>query len=91
MIVHIVTLVNMRLNNDFFTMNPNYYGTYIGVELADKAGKIVVLEVIREEVTSKFRRAPYYKSSVIFTPGDDMVSGRVVHELVSFGQEWGGD
>lgn len=58
--------------------------------MADKAGKIVVLEVIREEVTSKFRRAPYYKSSVIFTPGDDMVSGRVVHELVSFGQEWGG-
>ena len=59
--------------------------TYIGVELADEAREIVVLEVVRKEVTSELRWTPNNKSGVIFTPGDYMVCARVIYKLVSFG------
>lgn len=64
--------------------------TYVGVELADEAGEIVVFKVIRKKVTGELRRTPNDKSGVVFAPRNDMVSGRVIDELVSFGEEWGG-
>jgi hypothetical protein len=63
---------------------------YIGVELADEAGEIVVLEVIGEEVARELGRAPHHEGGLVLAPGDDVVGGRVVDEVVRLGQEGGG-
>lgn len=63
----------------------NYFPKTIGVELADEAREIVVLEVVRKEVTSELRWTPNNKGGVIFTPRDYMVCARVIYKLVSFG------
>lgn len=64
-----------------------YIFIYIGVELADEAGEVVVLEVVGEEVASELGRAPNDESGVVFAPRDDVVGGGIVYELVRFGQE----
>lgn len=61
--------------------------TYISVELPDEAREVVVLEVIGKEIASKLRRTPNNKGSIFFTPGDDVISGRVVHQLVCLGEK----
>lgn len=62
--------------------------TYIGVELADKAREVVMLEVIRKKVTSELGRTPNNEGCIIFTPRDNMVSSWVINELVSFSKKW---
>jgi hypothetical protein len=59
----------------------------IGVELPDKAGEIVVLEVIGQQVSSELRRSPYHESGVVFSPRDNVISGGIVHQLISLGQK----
>ncbi|MCI85057.1 hypothetical protein A2U01_0106336, partial [Trifolium medium] len=44
-----------------------------------------------EEVSSEFRRTPDDEGGVIFTPRDDVICGRIVNELVCFGEEWSWD
>lgn len=61
----------------------------IGVELANKAREVVVLEVVGKKVAGKLRRAPYDKGGVVFAPRDDVIGGRVVDKLVSLGEKWG--
>lgn len=65
--------------------------TYVGVELADKAREVVVLEVVGKEISGELRRTPNDEGGVVFAPRDDVVGGGVVDELVGFGEEWCGD
>lgn len=65
--------------------------TYIGVELANEAGEVVVLEVVGEEVAGKLGRAPDDEGGVVFAPGDNVIGGGIVDELVCFGEERGRD
>lgn len=61
----------------------------IGVKLADEGGKVIVLEIVGEEVASELRGPPDNEGGVILAPRDDMVGGRIVNELVGFGEERG--
>jgi len=61
--------------------------TYIGVELPDKAGEVVVLEVVRKEVPSKLRRTPNHKGALIFTPRYNVISARIIHQLICLREE----
>jgi len=61
--------------------------TYIGVELPDEAGEVVVLEVVREEVAGELGRAPHDEGGVVLAPRHDVVGAGVVHQLVRLGQE----
>lgn len=65
----------------------HFQGAYIGVELPDKAGEVVVLEVIGKEVPCKLRGPPDHKGGLIFTPGDNVVCARVINDLVCLGEE----
>lgn len=56
-----------------------YLPKTISVKLADEAGKVVVLKVLRKEVTSEFRWTPDDESGVIFTPRDDVIGRRVIY------------
>ena len=58
---------------------------YIGVELADEAGEVVVFEVFREQITGEDGRVPDDKTGSIFVPGDDVINGVILHELICFG------
>lgn len=64
---------------------------YICIELADKAREIVVLEVVREEVTGELRGTPDDKCGVIFAPRNDVIGCRIIDQMVRFGEEWSGD
>jgi hypothetical protein len=59
--------------------------------LANEAGEVVVFEVVREEVSSEFRRTPDDEGGVIFTPRDDVICGRIIDKLVCFCEEWSWD
>lgn len=63
----------------------------ISVELADKAGEIVVLEVVGEEIAGELRGTPDDESGVVFAPGDNVIGGGIVDQLVSLGEERGWD
>lgn len=63
--------------------------TYIGVELSNKAGEVVVLEVVREEVAGEFGRSPYDKGGGIFTPRYNVICGWVINQLVGLCEKWG--
>ena len=52
---------------------------YVGIELPDKAREVVVLEIVRKKITSKLRWPPNNESSVIFTPRNYVVRGRVIY------------
>lgn len=60
---------------------------YIGIELADEAGEIVVLEVSREEAGSEFRMIPDHEARIGGTPGHDVVCGGVVDHFIRLQQK----
>lgn len=68
-----------------------YIYTYIGVELADEAGEVVVLKVVGEKVASELRRPPNDEGGVVFAPRNYVVGGGIVYQLVGFCEEWSGD
>jgi len=61
--------------------------TYIGVELANEAGEVVVFEIVGEKVPSELGGSPNDEGGVVFAPRDYVVGGRVVYKLVCFGKE----
>ena len=60
------------------------YDTYIGVELANEAGEVVVFEIVGEKVPSEFGGSPNDEGGVVFAPRDYVVGGRVLYKLVCF-------
>lgn len=61
--------------------------THIGVELANKAREIIMFEILRKQISSKFSWVPDDESRSIFVPGDDIINSTVFDQLVCFGQE----
>lgn len=53
--------------------------SHIGIELPNKAGEVVVLEVVGEEIPGKLRGSPNNKGRFIFTPGHDVVCVRIIN------------
>lgn len=47
--------------------------------MPDKAREVVVLEIVREQITSKLRWPPNNKSGVVFTPRNDVVGGGIIN------------
>lgn len=62
-------------------------GTYIGVELADEAGEVVVLKVIWEQVAGELRWSPHHEGGLVLTPRHNLIGGWVIHQMVGLGQE----
>ncbi|KAI6676561.1 hypothetical protein NL676_037357 [Syzygium grande] len=60
---------------------------YVGVELADEAGEVVVLEAPGEEVAGKGGGVPDDEGGAVVAPRDDVIDGGVVDELVGLGEE----
>ena len=58
--------------------------TYIGVELSDEAGEVVVLEVAREQIACEPRGTPNYKRGPAFVPRNHFVCVWIVHHLIRF-------
>lgn len=61
--------------------------TYVGIELADEAGKVVVLEIGREKEASELGRVPHDEAVVGGAPRNDVVGGGIVHHLVGLEKE----
>jgi hypothetical protein len=51
----------------------------IHIQLADKRGEVVVLEVLRKDLLCKLVRLLGYEAVPIFTPTDNVVAGWVLH------------
>jgi hypothetical protein len=63
---------------------------YVGVELANEAGEVVVLEVFWEQIASELSGTPNYEGRSVVVPGNEFVNARVLHQLVCLGEEWSG-
>lgn len=61
--------------------------TYIGIELANEAGEIIVLEVIWEQISGELRRSPHYERRPVIVPRYQVVHRWIVDELVGLCQE----
>lgn len=61
--------------------------TYIGVQLPNETGEVVMLEVFRQKVPCELRWVPHYEAIVVTAPRHDRVGGRVIHHIVSLAQE----
>ena len=60
---------------------------YIGVQLPDKTWEVIVLKESRQQIPGKIRRIPHSETSVTGTPGNNGISGRIIHHLISLCQE----
>uniref|UniRef100_A0A7C9ERC3 Uncharacterized protein n=1 Tax=Opuntia streptacantha TaxID=393608 RepID=A0A7C9ERC3_OPUST len=65
-----------------------HFSEPIGVELANKAREVVMLEVLRQKVPSKLRRVPNYEAIIRRTPRNHRISSRIVHHIVRLAKEW---
>jgi len=61
--------------------------TYVGVELPNKAGEVVVLEVVGKQISGELRRSPHHKGGVVLSPRHNVVSGGIIHQIVSLGEK----
>lgn len=68
-------------------------GAYIGVELANEAREVIVLEELGEDDSGEVGGIPHHKTVVGRPPRHDGVRRRVVHHLIRLAQErgWGTD
>lgn len=64
-----------------------YVITYIGTELPDKAGEIVVFEVSGKNIHGEGLRVPHYETVVPSTPRNYVVCVRIIHKLIGLAQE----
>nr|GMD58645.1 hypothetical protein Iba_chr11fCG7550 [Ipomoea batatas] len=62
--------------------------TYIGVELAHKAGEIIVLEIAGQQILSEFGGFPNDEGGAAVAPRYHVVGGRIVHQLEESGEEF---
>ena len=46
-----------------------------------------MFEVVGKKVPSELRRTPNDESGVVFTPGNYVICGGIIHKLVCFGEE----
>lgn len=67
-----------------------FLNAYVGVELANETREVVVLEVLREQIASELSGTPNYEGRSVVVPGNEVINGRVIDQLVSLGEEWCG-
>lgn len=87
----VTTKTPKHRERDIYTHEKRRNAAYIGVELSDEAGEVVVLEVLGEKMLRELGRVPNHEAVVASAPRDDRVRRRVVHHVVCLAQErrWG--
>nr|GMD11565.1 hypothetical protein CDL15_Pgr023885 [Ipomoea batatas] len=55
--------------------------------LSDEAGEVIVLEESGQQISGEFGRVPDNKTLVVLTPGDNRISGGIIHHFISLGNE----
>ncbi|KAJ1390899.1 hypothetical protein SESBI_37143 [Sesbania bispinosa] len=60
---------------------------HVSVQLPDEAGEVVVLKMVRQDVSGELRNIPNNKGVVVMTPRHHRVGGRVIHHVVRLAQE----
>ncbi|KAG8647109.1 hypothetical protein MANES_09G060002v8 [Manihot esculenta] len=65
-----------------------YCNTHISIELPDKTGEIVVLEIPRQYDSSKLHRVPNHEALPCVSPRDNLVQRLIIHEIMSFREKW---
>lgn len=63
-------------------------GTHIGIELANEAREVVVLEVSGKQSQGEGVRIPNNKAIVSPAPRDNPVSGGIINNIEGLGEEW---
>lgn len=61
--------------------------TYISIELADKAGKVVVFEVLGEQIFGELGGIPNNEAVASGSPRDDGIGDGIIHHFIGFGKE----
>lgn len=74
--------------NQWVWLNLGFLRSYIGIQLTNEAGEIVVFEVFGEKGTWKLRRVPHDEAIVRWAPRDDRVARRIFHHVVGLAEEW---
>lgn len=60
---------------------------YVCIKLTDEAREIVVFEVLGEQISSEIGGLPDDESRASLIPGNDVVGGGIVDELVGLGEK----
>lgn len=61
--------------------------TYISIQLSDEAGKVVVLEVLGQQIFSELRGIPNNKAMASLIPRNDRIGDGIIHHFIGFGKE----
>lgn len=64
-------------------------GTYVGVKLPHKAGEIIVLEILGEQIPGKLRLVQHHEARIRGAPRDHGVRRGVVHHVIGLDEERG--
>lgn len=64
--------------------NSGFKEAYICIELANKAGEIIVLEMLRKQLSSKLSGVPNHETVIRIAPRDNLVRGRVINHVICF-------
>nr|GMD52300.1 hypothetical protein Iba_scaffold47220CG0010 [Ipomoea batatas]GME00880.1 hypothetical protein Iba_scaffold56159CG0010 [Ipomoea batatas] len=59
----------------------------ISIQLSDEAGEVIVLEESGQQISGEFGRVPDNKTLVVLTPGDNRISGGIIHHFISLGNK----
>lgn len=60
---------------------------YISVQLANKAGEVIMLKILRQKLFSELSKIPNNEAIVIITPRDDFIGGSIVHHIIRLHEE----
>lgn len=60
---------------------------YVGVELPDEAGKVVVLEILWEQISGEDGGVPDHKARPVGVPGYDVINCGIIDQLIGFAQK----
>lgn len=63
--------------------------TYISVKLPNKAGEVIVLEVLRKKIPCKIQLVPNNETAATRAPRDSSTCHRIIHHVISLSKEWG--
>lgn len=71
-----------------YSISMHIYIAYIGIELSDKAGEVVVFEVFGEKRDGKSLRIPHNEAVVFSAPWNYLISGNIINYVISLCEEW---
>lgn len=62
-------------------------GNYVGIELPDEAGEVIVIEVFGEKNLCELWWIPYDETVAVSTPRDDWIGGGIVNHVIGLAEE----